>query len=115
MKNFRYISAAFGILILSMGTSFAGTTVTETGADAQVGIIANASLDRVVVSVDNDINNPYWVSIEDEEGNTLHNEIVSESGVFNKRFDLGELEDGAYNVKVGRGNEVASVETIYRK
>ncbi len=115
MKNFRNISAIFGLVILLVGTSFAGTTTNETSKKSEVGILANATFDRVVVSFENDENDPYWVAIEDAEGNTLHSETILKPGVFNKRFDLAELEDGEYNVKVGRGDQVASVERIYRK
>ena len=117
MKKLMKITAALGIVTMFVGSSFAGTTVTKEQFPTQekVGILTNASDDRVVVSFENDETAPYWVSIEDAEGNTLHTETVSESGYFNKRFDLGELQDGEYSVKVGKGEEVKSVERIYRK
>ena len=107
----------FFALVLFSAASFAGNNP-EGQAEfsvSEIGILSNQNQDRVVVALENDTNAPYWVSIEDAEGNTLHSETIQSEGYFNKRFDLGELGKGEYTVKVGQGSDVASKETLVRK
>jgi hypothetical protein len=116
MKKLKLFSIAFSFFALAFGTSFAGSSIESESSlnSSRIGIISNSARDRVVVSFDNEGENPYMVLIEDADGKTLHSEMVCKKGLFNKRYDLGELADGEYTIKVSHGSEIKSSEILYK-
>ena len=117
MKALKIFTAILTLTIFGLNPSFAGTKVEskkEVNA-SQIGIVSNSIQDRVVVAFENVSANPLTVEIEDSEGNIIHSETVCQSGVFSKRYDLAELADGEYTVKVADSkNMVKSSERIYK-
>ncbi len=117
MKTLRSFSILLTAIIIGTGTAYAGSSLSEEAEAAvnKVGIVSNSAQDRVVVVFENNAELPFTVAIHDAEGNTLHSETVSHSGVFNKRYDLGELENGEYTVTVANKSfGIESSEKVYK-
>ena len=116
MKTLKSITIILGISALTIGSTFAGTNINSSGEvkGPQIGIIANLIQDRVVVSFENISSDPYTVSIVNGKGKTLHSETVLTDGVFHKRYDLGELSDGEYTVKVFNSTSKETSEVLYK-
>jgi hypothetical protein len=90
--------------------SFAGTKgTTGTGnapeftpsGDLQISVFQNTEDHRYIVSFRNETEEPVQLTVEDVEGNKIYTENVNGQGVYNKRFDLVNLNNGEYTVKVG--------------
>lgn len=69
--------------------------------DLQISVFQNTEDHRYIVSFKNDTNEPVELAVEDENGDNIYSEMVRGRGVYNKRFDLVNLVDGQYTVKVG--------------
>ncbi len=117
MKALKIFSIILTISILGISSSSAGTKVESKKevSTSEIGIVSNSINDRVVVAFENQTDDPFTVAIEDSEGRTIHSETVSTAGIFSKRYDLAELADGEYTVKVAdSNNQVQSSERIYK-
>jgi len=115
MKNSNTITQILGMLTIVFASSFTGGHVKSRAeiSSPQIGIIANLTQDRVVVSFKNKAQDPYTISIVNVNGKTLHSETAAINGHFIKRFDLGELPDGEYTIKVTKNRKVESLEVLY--
>lgn len=76
--------------------------------ELQISVFQNSEDHRYIVSFSNEGQEPVALSLTDEEGNRIYEENIDGKGIYSRRFDLINLEDGEYIVKIG--NESNSLE-----
>lgn len=115
MKNLTK-TFAIALIILGLGSSvsFAGTPAKTIKSEStlQVAFLPQES-DQMVVTFET-TGDAVELKLKNEEGQFIHSEAVSGEGVFTKRYDLSELEDGIYSFEVKNGNEQYTKTVVLR-
>ena len=107
MKTLNKIFAV-AVIFLGFGisSSFARTTseiMTNEKQDFQVAFLSQ-NIDQMVVSFEAS-GDPVQINFVDNAGKTVHQEAISGNGIFAKRYDLSELENGIYSFQVNKGQD----------
>jgi hypothetical protein len=67
----------------------------------QISVFQNTIDHRYIVSFKNQSSIPVKLCVLDEKGKEIYSENVNGNGIYNRRFDLINLNKGEYTVKIG--------------
>jgi hypothetical protein len=106
----KTLSKLFAVAVVFLGlgisSSYARTTseiITNEKKDFQVAFLSQ-NIDQMVVSFESS-GDPVQINFLDNNGKTVHQEAISGNGIFTKRYDLSELDNGIYSFQVKKGQD----------
>lgn len=94
-----------GVLTLAGSTAFA--QITETPAALVVGVYPTKQVNKICLTVEKQPNTLVFVQLMGPTGNELYYGNLPKKGDrFSQVFDMNELNDGAYTLRVKQGKDV---------
>lgn len=85
----------------------APTKPTETTNSFKAAVFPSSTPTKLNVFVEREPGKPMTIRLKDEKGALLAEQPVNKKkGSFRIKFDLSDLEDGAYTVEIASGNDV---------
>ena len=80
---------------------------------SEISSLKDVNIKKTALTI-NDVKEGNLLSIKDKNGLILYKEVIEESGVYKKGFDLTELPNGYYYFELDKGFQIKTIPFIVR-